>query len=177
MSKQSRKSAQKHWPHFQRSFRDKVLTPEAAAEICKKVSKEGHRVVFTNGCFDIIHPGHVSYLEDAKSKGDFFIVALDTDAAVRKLKGPERPINNLEHRMQVIAGLESVDAVTWFEKGNPVSIIKKLKPTVLCKGGDWEIPKILGSKEVLGWGGEVYSLKFIEGKSTTNIVEKIKKSS
>jgi rfaE bifunctional protein nucleotidyltransferase chain/domain len=132
-------------------------------------------VVFTNGCFDILHPGHVSYLEAARKKGDFLVVALDTDAAVRKLKGPGRPVNRLESRMQVLAALESVDAVTWFGGANPVPLIKKLKPSVLVKGGDWKIELILGSKEVLGWGGKVFSLRYVEGNSTTGIIRKIRK--
>ena len=131
--------------------------------------------MFTNGCFDILHPGHVTYLEAARRKGDFLVVAMDTDAAVRKLKGPERPINPLESRMQVLAALESIDAVTWFSGGNPIPLISRIKPDVLVKGGDWKIPQILGSKEVLSWGGKVFSLKFVVGKSTTNIVNKIKK--
>ncbi len=132
-------------------------------------------MVFTNGCFDIIHPGHVTYLEAARRKGDFLVVALDSDAAVRKLKGPERPINPLKSRLLVVAALESVDAVTWFTGGNPISIITRVKPDVLVKGGDWKTSQILGSQEVLGWGGKVFSLKFVAGKSTTNIVNKIKK--
>lgn len=158
-----------------RQFRKKILAPAKAATAIRRAQRAGKRVVFTNGCFDILHPGHVTYLELARQKGDFLVVALDTDAAVRALKGPDRPINPLESRLQVMAALESVDAVTWFDKGNPVPIIRKLKPNVLVKGGDWKVPQILGSKEVLGWGGKVFSLKFVEGKSTTNIVNKIKK--
>lgn len=159
-----------------RAFRSKILSPTNAQAACRRARRQGKRVVFTNGCFDIIHPGHVSYLEAARQKGDFLIVALDTDAAVRKLKGPTRPINTLESRLQVMAALESIDAVTWFDKGNPVPIIKKLRPDVLVKGGDWKIAQILGSKEVLGWGGKVHSLRYVEGKSTTNIVNKIRKA-
>jgi D-beta-D-heptose 7-phosphate kinase/D-beta-D-heptose 1-phosphate adenosyltransferase len=152
-----------------------MLTPARAKALCRKLSRSRRRVVFTNGCFDIVHPGHVSYLEAARAKGDFLVVALDTDAAVRFQKGPDRPINNLKHRMRVIAGLESVDAVTWFDGSNPVPLIEQLRPSVLVKGGDWKIPQILGAKEVLGWGGRVFSLKFVAGKSTTNIVRKIRK--
>lgn len=142
---------------------------------CRREIRAGRKVVFTNGCFDILHPGHVTYLEAARGKGDFLVVALDTDAAVRKLKGPDRPVNSLESRMSVIAALECVDAVTWFDKGNPVPTIKKLHPNVLVKGGDWKPHQILGSKEVLCWGGKVFSLPYIEGKSTTNIIKKIRK--
>ena len=157
-----------------RRLAKKLFSPQRAALVCKKAAKSGKRVVFTNGCFDILHPGHVAYLEAARAKGDFLVVALDTDAAVRKLKGPERPINALASRMQVIAALESVDAVTWFGGGNPIPTIKKLKPSILVKGGDWKVDQILGSKEVLSWGGKVFSLKFIAGKSTTGIIKKIR---
>ncbi|MBI3557458.1 MAG: D-glycero-beta-D-manno-heptose 1-phosphate adenylyltransferase [Deltaproteobacteria bacterium] len=152
-----------------------MLAPAAAAKFCRRASAGGRRVVFTNGCFDILHPGHVTYLEAARGKGDFLVVALDSDAAVRELKGPERPINNLKSRMQVLAALESVDAVTWFTGGNPIPIISRIRPDILVKGGDWKISEILGSKEVLSWGGRVYSLNFVAGKSTTNIVNKIRK--
>jgi len=155
-------------------LKSKIASPQKAAGLIAKARKARKRVVFTNGCFDILHPGHVTYLEMARNKGDFLVVALDTDEAVRKLKGPDRPVNSLESRMQVIAALESVDAVTFFEGGDPRPVIKKLKPHVLVKGGDWKVPDILGSKEVLSWGGKVYSLKFVEGKSTTNIIKKIR---
>ncbi|MEW6055413.1 MAG: D-glycero-beta-D-manno-heptose 1-phosphate adenylyltransferase [Bdellovibrionota bacterium] len=157
-----------------RSSQSKVLSPVKAAELCRKAARQGKRVVFTNGCFDILHPGHVQYLEAARSKGDFLVVALDTDAAVRKLKGVGRPVNPLKSRMAVLSGLESVDAVTWFGGANPIPTIKKLHPQVLVKGGDWEVSKILGSREVLEWGGRVYSVQYLEGKSTTKIIEKIK---
>lgn len=159
-----------------RALRTKISTPARAQAMCRKAQRSGKRVVFTNGCFDIVHPGHVTYIEAARKKGDFLVLALDTDEAVRKLKGPERPVNPLESRMQVIAALESVDCVTWFEGGDPRPLIKKLRPSVLCKGGDWKVAQILGHEEVLSWGGKVYSLKFVAGKSTTNIIEKIKKS-
>lgn len=151
-----------------------MCSPAQAQKLVRAAKRRGHRVVFTNGCFDIVHPGHVNYLEDARRKGDFLLVALDTDAAVSKLKGPERPINPLSSRMQVIAAMESVDCVTWFDKGDPVSLIKKLMPNVLVKGGDWKIEQILGSSEVLSWGGAVYSLRYLEGKSTTNIIKTIR---
>lgn len=157
-----------------RRLKTKIFSPAKAALVCRRVARSGKRVVFTNGCFDILHPGHVRYLEMAREKGDFLIVALDTDASVRKLKGPTRPVNPLESRMQVIAALESIDAVTYFSGCDPCPIIKKLRPAVLVKGGDWKIGEILGSKEVLGWGGKVYSLKYVEGKSTTNIIKKIR---
>ena len=156
-----------------RSISQKILSPKSAERACKSARSKKKRVVFTNGCFDILHEGHVQYLQDARKKGDFLIVALDTDQAVRKLKGPSRPVNSLSSRLAVIAALESVDAVTWFSGGNPLPTIKKLRPAVLVKGGDWKIPQIIGSKEVLGWKGKVFSLPFVEGKSTSKIISTI----
>lgn len=156
-----------------RTLQSKVCSPSKLQKICASLRKQGKRIVFTNGCFDILHPGHVNYLQDAKKKGDVLLVAMDTDASVKKLKGPQRPVNPLRSRMTVMAALESVDYVTWFSGGNPISTIKKMKPHVLVKGGDWKVAQILGSKEVLGWGGKVFSLPFVEGKSTTNIINRI----
>lgn len=158
-----------------RALREKIVSPTEAARLCRRASSRGLRVVFTNGCFDILHPGHVTYLEAARRKGDFLIVAMDTDAAVRKLKGRGRPVNPLAARMQVLAALESVDAVTWFDKGNPVPVIQRIRPAVLVKGGDWKVAQILGSAEVLGWGGKVFSLPYVHGKSTTAIIGKIRR--
>ena len=151
----------------------KILTPARAQEICLQLLKQNKHVVFTNGCFDILHAGHVQYLEAAREKGDFLILALDTDDAVRKLKGKGRPINSLKFRMKVMAALECVDAVTWFSNANPLPLIKKLKPRILVKGGDWKIQTILGYEEVTGWGGKVFSLPFLKGKSTTGLIETI----
>jgi D-beta-D-heptose 7-phosphate kinase/D-beta-D-heptose 1-phosphate adenosyltransferase len=155
------------------NFKKKICTAQSAQLRCRKAAYLGKQIVFTNGCFDILHPGHVTYLEAARNKGDFLVVALDTDSAVSALKGPDRPINNLKSRQEVIAALESVDLVTSFSGGNPVPIIKKLHPHILVKGGDWKVEKILGSKEVLGWGGKVFSIRFVDGKSTTKIISKI----
>ncbi len=157
-----------------RSLKSKILAPAKAALVCRRVAARGGRVVFTNGCFDILHPGHAAYLERAHACGDFLIVALDTDAAVRALKGVGRPINPLRSRMQVVAALESVDAVTSFGGGNPVPLIKKLRPAILVKGGDWKVAQILGSREALSWGGKTYSLPFVAGKSTTRMIRKIR---
>ncbi|MBI2607062.1 MAG: D-glycero-beta-D-manno-heptose 1-phosphate adenylyltransferase [Deltaproteobacteria bacterium] len=161
-------------PHV-RPLNSKILAPSRAASLCRRIAARGRRVVFTNGCFDILHPGHVTYLERARACGDFLIVALDTDAAVRALKGKGRPINPLRSRQQVVAALESVDAVTSFGGGDPVPLIKKLQPAILVKGGDWKVARILGSREVASWGGKAYSLPFVAGKSTTRIIRKIRK--
>ncbi len=152
----------------------KILTPNQALKICSALRKQNKKIIFTNGCFDILHSGHVQYLQKAKEKGDFLIVALDIDYSVRKLKGKGRPVNPLRSRQLVMAALESVDAVTYFENSNPLPIIQKLKPHILVKGGDWKIKDIIGSKEVLGWSGKVFSISYIKGKSTTNIIRKIR---
>ena len=152
--------------------RKKIRTPTAL----KRALPDRRKIVFTNGCFDILHPGHVSYLEEARRQGDLLVVALNADASIRRLKGKDRPINPLADRMRVMAGLECVDYVTSFEEDTPLELIQKLGPKiqVLVKGGDWKPEQIVGSREVLGWGGKVKSLKFVAGKSTTGIVKKIR---
>lgn len=131
------------------------------------------KVVFTNGCFDILHPGHVAYLFEAKSLGDVLVVGLNSDASVKRLKGPSRPINDENSRKYVLESLKPVDFVEIFDEDTPLTLIKKIMPDVLVKGGDWKPEQIVGSKEVLENGGTVRSLKFIDGHSTTNIIEKI----
>jgi rfaE bifunctional protein nucleotidyltransferase chain/domain len=131
------------------------------------------KVVFTNGCFDILHSGHLKYLFNAKNLGDILIVAVNSDDSVKRLKGKKRPIVSLKDRMEMLAGLKPVDFVTWFEEDTPYNIIKILKPNILVKGGDWPIEKIVGHDIVIKNGGEVKSLNFEEGYSTTNIVEEI----
>ena len=140
----------------------------------KTYSNKDLKLVFTNGCFDILHSGHVLYLEEAKSLGDILIVGLNSDDSVRRLKGESRPINSQQDRAIVLAALSSVDFVIIFEDDTPLELIKIIKPDILVKGGDWAIPDIVGSDFVLQNGGEVKSLKFIEGKSTTNIVRAYK---
>lgn len=155
-----------------RALRTKIKSPKALSAILRKEQKKRLKVVFTNGCFDLIHKGHVSYLEKARKQGDLLVVALNSDESVRSLKGPERPINALADRAEVMAALESVDYVTWFGEADPVKLIRLLKPDVLVKGGDWKVHQILGSEDVLSWGGKVKSLNFVEGHSTTKIIER-----
>ena len=154
-----------------KSYKFKIKSPLALSRLLKRQKKSS---VFTNGCFDILHSGHVDYLESARKQGDFLIVALNSDSSIQTIKGPSRPINSLQDRLKVIAALESVDFVTWFEEDNPLNLILLLKPKVLVKGGDWKVEQIIGSKEVLAWGGKVRSLKYIEGKSTTQIIHRAK---
>lgn len=136
-------------------------------------SLEGKKVVFTNGCFDILHRGHVTYLNEARKLGDALIVGLNSDASVKRLKGDSRPINSERDRKFVLQNLRSVDGVEIFEEDTPLELIKAVKPLVLVKGGDWKIDQIVGSREVVDWGGEVMSLNFVDGYSTTSVIEKI----
>jgi D-beta-D-heptose 7-phosphate kinase/D-beta-D-heptose 1-phosphate adenosyltransferase len=136
--------------------------------------RQGRKVVFTNGCFDLLHVGHVRYLSEARAQGDLLVVGLNSDSSVRKLKGEERPIQNEEDRGEILAALSCVDFVTLFTEDTPENLIKKVRPDVLVKGGDWPIEKIVGSQFVLSYGGEVRSLQFVSGRSTTLIVEKLK---
>ena len=131
------------------------------------------KIVFTNGCFDILHKGHVTYLAEAKKLGDLLVIGLNSDASVKRLKGSERPINNELDRQYVMSQLKPVDFVEIFTDDTPLSLIQRVKPMVLVKGGDWKIEQIVGSKEVVEQGGEVYSLNFVDGYSTTNIIHKI----
>ena len=146
---------------------------KSAAALRRLLRAKRHgRVVFTNGCFDLLHPGHVRYLERASRLGDLLVVALNSDESVRKIKGPSRPLNRLADRMEVVAALESVSYVTWFGAADPLTLILSLRPHVLVKGGDWEIDQIVGAREVLSWGGKVKSLPYHRGHSTTRLIRK-----
>lgn len=129
------------------------------------------KTVFTNGCFDLLHPGHVNYLMRARKLGARLVVAINSDQSVKRLKGPSRPLNPLADRMEVLAGLECVDFVTWFEEDTPLKLIESLKPNVLVKGGDWKPSQIVGAKEVQSWKGQVRSLPYIKGYSTTRLIQ------
>jgi D-beta-D-heptose 7-phosphate kinase/D-beta-D-heptose 1-phosphate adenosyltransferase len=130
-------------------------------------------IVFTNGCFDILHVGHVRYLQEARSLGQFLVVAINSDASVRKLKGPTRPVQSESDRAEILAALSCVDYVTVFDQETPLSVIQSLEPDVLVKGGDWPVDKIVGSDVVLARGGSVRSLKFYEGRSTTSVLQRL----
>lgn len=133
---------------------------------------ENTKIVFTNGCFDILHRGHVAYLNEARKKGDHLIIGLNSDESIRRLKGDGRPVNNQEDRKYILEGLRSVDEVLLFEEDTPYELIKKINPDILVKGGDWKVESIVGSDIVLKNGGRVESLSFIGGYSTTSIIEK-----
>jgi D-glycero-beta-D-manno-heptose 1-phosphate adenylyltransferase len=151
----------------------KIVTIEAAKNIINTWKSENKKVVFTNGCFDIVHLGHIDYLEKAKTKGHKLIVALNTDASVRKLKGEKRPLVNEYARSRMMAAFEFVDLVTLFDEDTPLQLIKLLEPNVLVKGNDYAIENIVGAKEVLYAGGTVETIDLIEGYSTSKIIDKI----
>jgi rfaE bifunctional protein nucleotidyltransferase chain/domain len=130
-------------------------------------------IVFTNGCFDLLHAGHVYLLRKARAHGDMLVVGLNSDASMRRLKGPTRPIMPLEQRAYVLAGLECVDVVLAFEEDTPLELIKAVRPQVLIKGGDWPKERIVGAAEVESWGGRVFSLDLLPGFSTTAVLERI----
>lgn len=150
----------------------KVLSNSDLEKAITDLKKSGKRIVFTNGCFDLLHIGHVRYLEQAKALGDVLIVGINTDASVQTLKGPTRPIQNENDRAEILASLKAVDHTVLFGEDTPINLIKKVKPDVLVKGGDWKIEQIVGWDFVQSYGGQVKSLQFVQGRSTTNIIEK-----
>ena len=151
----------------------KLKSPKALKKILLRLKAKGKKIVFTNGCFDLLHYGHVKYLEDAKKAGDILVVALNSDASVRKIKGKKRPIVKLADRARVVAGLESVDFVTIFKEATPLELIKLLKPDILVKGSDWKKADIVGADILKRYGGEVSTIRFIKGCSTTKLIKKI----
>ncbi len=139
--------------------------------------REGKRVVFTNGCFDVIHRGHVSYLAQARDLGDLLVLGLNSDSSVRRLKGPTRPVNDEESRALVLASLECVDYVVLFDEDTPYRLIDAVQPDILVKGGDYQIDQIVGYDIVKARGGEVLTLPFVDGFSSTSIINRLKQSS
>jgi rfaE bifunctional protein nucleotidyltransferase chain/domain len=156
-------------------FESKICPPEQLAAQLENLARP---LVFTNGCFDILHRGHVTYLAQARSLGAGLLVALNTDASVRRLgKGEDRPINALQNRAAVIAALECVSVVTWFDQDTPLELIERIKPEILVKGGDWDVAAIVGSAETLARGGMVCSIPFLYQTSTTQTLQKIRAQS
>ncbi len=152
---------------------DKLLDRQALKKQIDALRSQGKKIAFTNGCFDILHVGHVRYLNRARETADILVVALNTDASVRALKGEKRPLVSELERAEVLAGLECVDYLTLFDEPTPLVLITLLKPDVLIKGGDWPEEKVVGRNEVLSWGGRIVLIEEVVGKSTTNIVDKI----
>ncbi|HEY2461493.1 MAG TPA: D-glycero-beta-D-manno-heptose 1-phosphate adenylyltransferase [Candidatus Acidoferrum sp.] len=151
-----------------------ILTLEQAILRFGRGKRNGRRIVFTNGCFDLLHPGHIDTLEKARALGDALIVGLNSDSGVRQLKGPDRPILPEQERAEILAALECVDAVIIFAEPTPREVIAQLLPDVLVKGGDWPGDKIVGREEVEQAGGRVVSVPVLPGYSTSNILEKIR---
>ncbi|WP_018988137.1 D-glycero-beta-D-manno-heptose 1-phosphate adenylyltransferase [Aromatoleum toluclasticum] len=153
-------------------FEAKICPPDALAARAATLPRP---LVFTNGCFDILHRGHVTYLAQARALGAAMVVALNTDASVKRLgKGDDRPVNPLEDRAAVMAALECVDLVTWFDEDTPLQRILDARPEVLVKGGDWPVDRIVGAGEVRGWGGTVHSIPFEHERSTTALLGRIR---
>ena len=155
----------------------KIADKKSLMKEHERLKREGKRLVFTNGCFDLLHPGHVRYLAQARALGDALVVALNGDRSVSALKGEGRPILCEDDRAEVMAALEVVDYVIIFNEETPRELIADLLPDVLVKGGDWPVDEIVGREEVERAGGKVLSLPYVEGSSTTDIIEKILKSS
>ncbi len=153
----------------------KILPLDKGINKINEWKKNGHKVVFTNGCFDILHLGHLDYLEKSRNLGDRLVIGLNTDGSVRQLKGPNRPINSELSRSRMLAALAFVDLVIAFDEETPLELIKKVKPDILIKGKDYSIENIVGAEFVLGNGGEVKTIEILEGYSTTEIINKIKK--
>lgn len=154
----------------------KIKKIASLKRIAASLKKKGRRIVFTNGCFDILHYGHVVYLEKAKRKGDCLIVGINSDLSVKKIKGESRPVVNEFDRARVLAGLQSVDFVAIFNEETPIKLIQALRPDVLIKGRDWKNKGIIGSDFVKSYGGKVLTIKLAKGRSTTNLIKKIAKT-
>ena len=154
---------------------EKILSPEQMLRERERLRAAGKRLVFTNGVFDLLHVGHVRYLEQARALGDALLVAINSDRTVRELKGLDRPIFNEAERAEILAALRCVDYVTVFDNISPRSLITELLPDVLVKGGDYQLDQIHGREEVEAAGGKVISLPFVEGASTTQLIERMKK--
>ncbi|MBX3662673.1 MAG: D-glycero-beta-D-manno-heptose 1-phosphate adenylyltransferase [Burkholderiales bacterium] len=158
--------------HDTPAFEGRICAP---AEAVSRTAALPRPLVFTNGVFDILHRGHVTYLAQARALGASLVVALNSDASARRLgKGEDRPVNSLPDRAAVVAALASVDLVTWFDADTPLELILALKPEVLVKGGDWPPEAIVGAREVRGWGGSVHSIAFAHQRSTTALLQKVR---
>ena len=151
----------------------KILSPEALARELDIRRTGGYRIVFTNGCFDLLHVGHIRYLRQARRLGDVLVVAVNSDDSVRRLKGPSRPVQPEEDRAEILAGLECVDYVVSFDEDTPLALIERLRPDVLVKGADWQKDQIVGREVVERAGGRVATISYVEGVSTSALIERI----
>ena len=153
-----------------------IMNREKLKKTVNSLKKAGKKVVFTNGCYDLLHVGHIRLLQSARKKGDILIVAINSDASVRRIKGDKRPLVNQKERAETLAALECIDIVTVFNEDDPFNIIKDIMPDILVKGGDWPLDKIIGSDIVIKNGGKVMNIKYQAGKSTTNLVGRVVKA-
>lgn len=159
---------------FHNQLKEKVVSQDQALKELKAWREKNKKIVFTNGCFDIIHPGHIDYLSQARDLGDILVVGLNTDQSVKRLnKGSNRPINDERTRAYVLAGLASVDLIVFFDEETPYNLIKLLQPNVLVKGKDYEVEKIIGFDILKENGGEVITIPFLDGYSTSSLIKKI----
>jgi rfaE bifunctional protein nucleotidyltransferase chain/domain len=157
------------------STEHKIISREEAARWVRGLQGQGLKVVFTNGCFDLLHPGHVAYLEEARSLGDALLVAVNTDASVRRLgKGGQRPVNPEADRARVLAGLSAVDRVVLFEEDTPLEVLTELQPDILVKGGDYQANEVVGREVILARGGQVLILPFRAGYSTSLLMQRLR---
>lgn len=152
----------------------KILNKSTLLPTLERLRKFGKKIVFTNGCFDILHPGHIHTLQEAAALGDFLLVAINSDASVKRLKGPNRPVNAEDARALVIAALSMVDGVCIFDEDTPLQLIQKIMPDVLVKGGDYQPHEVVGSAEVNTHGGKVAIISYLEGYSTTSLIDQMK---
>jgi len=157
-------------------YRKKIKDLSSVKKEIEALKAQGKQVVFTNGCFDLLHPGHIRYLYAAREMGDYLVVAVNTDRSVKTIKGANRPIQSQDERTEILAALSFVDAVVLFDEDNPLKVIQLLVPNVLVKGGDWTEDKIIGADVIKQAGGVVRSLPFETGYSTTALIEKIRES-
>ena len=153
----------------------KVVTREEIIKISKELKAQNKTTVFTNGCFDILHIGHVRYLKESAQHAEILIIGLNSDSSVKKLKGETRPINNENDRAEVLSGLKSVDYVVLFDEDSPINLLLQMKPDVYTKGADYTIETLPEAKPIMEAGGRIEFISFVEGKSTTSIIEKMKK--
>jgi rfaE bifunctional protein nucleotidyltransferase chain/domain len=157
-------------PHL----RWKIVGRDTLAEAVRSLQRAGKKVVFTNGCFDLLHIGHVRYLQEARELGDALVVGINSDASVRRLKGRGRPLNPARERAEILAALACVDFVTIFGAATPLQLVRTVQPDILVKGGDWSVGAIVGREVVEGRGGKVISLPFVKRRSTTRMIDRIR---
>lgn len=151
----------------------KIISPSGLKRKVRALKQKGKRIVFTNGCFDILHYGHIKYLQDAREKGDYLVVAVNSDSSVKKIKAKNRPVVGQADRLKTVAALASVDFAVLFSEDNPLKLIKALKPDILIKGADWDKKRIVGADFVESYGGKVKTVNLVRGRSTSALIEKI----